>query len=51
MGPACFSCSSTELFNRIGYFTVVDRRQAVEIIFAVEGNMNAFALRKQNTSN
>jgi hypothetical protein len=36
-------------FQPVGRFTIVDGGKAVEIIFAVPGNMNAFALHKQNS--
>jgi hypothetical protein len=36
-------------FRPRGFFTIVKGGEAVEIVFAVEGNANAFTLRKQNT--
>ena len=36
-------------FQPTGHFVIVDDGAAIEIIFAVEGNANAFTLRKQNT--
>lgn len=36
-------------FQPQGHFTIVDGGKAIEIVFAVEGNANAFTLRKQNT--
>jgi hypothetical protein len=36
-------------FKPQGHFTIVDGGEEIEIVFAVEGNANAFTLKKQNT--
>lgn len=36
-------------FQPRGHFIIVEGGDAIEIVFAVEGNANAFTLRKQNT--
>ena len=48
-GTGTLQLNQSPSFQPIGNFTIVDGGKAVEIIFAVPGNMNAFTLRKQNT--
>jgi hypothetical protein len=38
-------------FQPVGNFVIVESGREIEIIFAVPGNLNAFTLRKQHTSN
>jgi hypothetical protein len=47
-GTLTFDISST--FQPVGNFIIVDNGRAIEIIFAVPGNLNSFTLRKQHGS-
>jgi hypothetical protein len=48
-GTGTLQLNMSPSFQPIGEFTIVYGGKAIEIVFAVPGNMNAFTLRKQNT--
>ena len=48
-GTGTLQLNMSPAFQPVGNFTIVYGGKAVEIVFAVPGNMNAFTLRKQNT--
>lgn len=48
-GTGTLTLDITPDFQPRGHFTIVEGGDAIEIVFAVEGNANAFTLRKQNT--
>jgi hypothetical protein len=47
-GTGTLQWNFTSGFSPIGNITIVDGGRRIEIIFAVESNMNAFSLIKQN---
>lgn len=48
-GTGTLQLNMSPSFQPVGNFTIVESGKAVEIVFAVPGNMNAFTLRKQNS--
>ena len=47
-GTGTLELQISPAFHPVGHFTIVDSGKAVEIIFAVPGNLNAFTLREQS---
>lgn len=47
-GTGTLTLSISPSFHPVGHFTIVNNGKEVEIIFAVQGNLNAFTLREQS---
>ena len=50
-GTGTLTLDVSPTFQPVGNFIIVDNGRAIEIIFAVPGNLNTFTLRKQHDSN
>jgi len=49
-GTGTLTLDVSPTFQPVGNFIIVDNGRAIEIIFAVPGNLNTFTLRKQHES-
>jgi hypothetical protein len=49
-GTGMLQLNISPTFQPVGNFIIVDNGRAIEIIFAVPGNLNTFTLRKQHGS-
>jgi hypothetical protein len=49
-GTGTVTLDISPTFQPVGNFIIVDNGRAIEIIFAVPGNLNTFTLRKQHDS-
>jgi hypothetical protein len=47
-GTGTLTLDMSPTFQPVGNFIIVDNGRAIEIIFAVPGNLNTFTLRKQH---
>jgi hypothetical protein len=47
-GTGSLTLDISPSFHPVGKFTIVDNGKAIEIIFAVKGNLNAFTLHQQS---